>query len=488
MRSGSNRQYTREVRTDGSTYIRVAGTCREENHAFITLARHFRSKGLPVPEVYAVSNDEMVYTQEDLGDTLLFDYIRHGRETGCFSEEEKSMLRRVIRLLPHVQIEGAEGLDWSVCYPVPAFDRQSLFWDLNYFKYCYLKATQQDFSEPALEADFNRLADALLAFPCTGFMYRDFQSRNVMVRDGEPYLIDFQGGRRGPLLYDLVSFLWQAKANFPAALRQELIAEYEDELQACRHTDNFQIFKFSNFQITLAAFVLFRTLQVLGAYGFRGYFERKPHVLQSIPFALRNAAELLREQPALATDYPELSRLLLAEHAVHAAAIGTQAVHTDACIPIFRGLSCASCMGSALEATDALGESTLTVTVCSFSFKKGIPEDKSGNGGGYVFDCRSTHNPGKYEQYKHLTGKDQPVIDFLEQDGEILTFLESVYRLVDHHVERFLERGFSHLQIAFGCTGGQHRSVYSAETTARYLRERFPNIHIELFHREQPHL
>ena len=462
MQAGSNRQYSRAARAGGSC-IRVVGTCREENHAFITLARHFRSKGLPVPEVYEVSEDEMVYTQEDLGDTLLFDYIRQGRETGCFSEAEKGMLRRVVRLLPHVQTEGAEGLDWSVCYPVPAFDRQSVFWDLNYFKYCYLKATQQDFSEPALEADFNRLADALLAFPCTGFMYRDFQSRNVMVRDGVPYLIDFQGGRRGPLLYDLVSFLWQAKANFPAALRQELIAEYEDELQACRHTDNFQIFKFSNFQITLAAFVLFRTLQVLGAYGFRGYFEHKPHFLQSIPFALRNAVELLGEQPALASAYPEISRVLLA--------VGESVLdrRRDACVP-------------------SEGNTPLTVTVCSFSFKKGIPEDKSGNGGGYVFDCRSTHNPGKYEQYKHLTGKDQPVIDFLEQDGEILTFLESVYRLIDHHVERFLERGFSHLQIAFGCTGGQHRSVYSAEAAARHLRERFPNIHVELFHREQPDL
>ena len=461
MRSGSNREYTREVRADGSTYIRVAGTCREENHAFITLARHFRSKGLPVPEVYEVSNDEMVYTQEDLGDTLLFDYIRHGRETGSFSEEEKSMLRRVIRLLPHVQTEGAEGLDWSVCYPVPAFDRQSIFWDLNYFKYCYLKATQQDFSEPALEADFNRLADALLAFPCTGFMYRDFQSRNVMVRAGEPYLIDFQGGRRGPLLYDLVSFLWQAKANFPASLRKELIAEYADELHCIPEAGRYIALPLEEAHI--AAFVLFRTLQVLGAYGFRGYFERKPHFLQSIPFALRNAAELLREQPALESAYPEISRVLLA---VEESVLDRR---RDACVP-------------------SEGNTPLTVTVCSFSFKKGIPEDKSGNGGGYVFDCRSTHNPGKYEQYKHLTGKDQPVIDFLEQDGEILTFLESVYRLIDHHVERFIERGFSHLQIAFGCTGGQHRSVYSAEATARHLRERFPSVQIELIHREQPHL
>ena len=478
MRSGSNRQYTREVDSNGKSLIRVVGTCREENHAFITLARHFRSKGLPVPEVYEVSKDEMVYTQEDLGDTLLFDFIRHGRETGTFSEEEKSMLRRVIRLLPHVQTEGAEGLDWSVCYPVPAFDRQSVFWDLNYFKYCYLKATQQDFSEPLLEAEFSKLADTLLTFPSTGFMYRDFQSRNVMVRDGNPYLIDFQGGRRGPLLYDLVSFLWQAKANFPASLRRELIAEYEDELHRIPAAGRYIALPIEEGHI--AAFVLFRTLQVLGAYGFRGYFERKPHFLQSIPFALRNAAELLREQPALASDYPEISRVLLAEHAAHSEMTADRPRH---------GRDIPSGAASRPHLHDAPAQRTpLTVTVCSFSFKKGIPEDKSGNGGGYVFDCRSTHNPGKYEQYKHLTGKDQPVIDFLEQDGEILTFLESVYRLVDHHVERFLERGFSHLQIAFGCTGGQHRSVYSAEATARHLRERFPNIRIELFHREQPHL
>ena len=229
MRAGSNRQYSRTVDETGRSVVRVVGTCRAENHAFISLAKHFRSKGLPVPEVYRVSEDEMEYTQEDLGDTLLFDYIRQGRETGCFSEAEKDMLRRVVRLLAHVQTEGAEGIDWSVCYPVPAFDRQSVFWDLNYFKYCYLKATEEEFSEPALEADFHRLADALLACPETGFMYRDFQSRNVMIRNGAPFLIDFQGGRRGPVLYDLVSFLWQAKANFPAALRQELIGEYEDE-------------------------------------------------------------------------------------------------------------------------------------------------------------------------------------------------------------------------------------------------------------------
>lgn len=460
MRAGSNRQYSRTVDETGRSVVRVVGTCRAENHAFIYLAKHFRCKGLPVPEVYRVSEDEMEYTQEDLGDTLLFDYIRQGRETGCFSEAEKDMLRRVVRLLAHVQTEGAEGIDWSVCYPVPAFDRQSVFWDLNYFKYCYLKATEEEFSEPALEADFHRLADALLACPETGFMYRDFQSRNVMIRDGAPFLIDFQGGRRGPLLYDLVSFLWQAKANFPAALRQELIGEYEDERRLIATARGNGVQPFTQEQI--GVFVLFRTLQVLGAYGFRGYFERKPHFLQSIPYALRNASELLELHPALRVAYPEISRVLQA-------------------------------LAAATTTTDDRREhaeqaSEMTVTVYSFSFKKGIPEDKSGNGGGYVFDCRSTHNPGRYDAYKHLTGRDKEVVDYLEHDGEILTFLESVYRLIDHHVERFVSRGFSHLQVAFGCTGGQHRSVYCADATARHLRESFPGIHVELIHREQPQL
>ena len=488
MKAGSNRQYSRTVDETGRSVVRVVGTCRAENHAFIYLAKHFRCKGLPVPEVYRVSEDEMEYTQEDLGDTLLFDYIRQGRETGCFSEAEKDMLRRVVRLLAHVQTEGAEGIDWSVCYPVPAFDRQSVFWDLNYFKYCYLKATEEEFSEPALEADFHRLADALLACPETGFMYRDFQSRNVMIRNGAPYLIDFQGGRRGPVLYDLVSFLWQAKANFPAALRQELISEYEDERRLIATARGNGVQPFTQEQI--GVFVLFRTLQVLGAYGFRGYFERKPHFLQSIPYALRNASELLELHPALRVAYPEISRVLQA--------LGETVLDRRRDTPEGSCVSDGAC-GDDGAAPDSIGINfrphlheaepvTLTVTVYSFSFKKGIPEDKSGNGGGYVFDCRSTHNPGRYDAYKHLTGRDKEVVDYLEQDGEILTFLESVYRLIDHHVERFVSRGFSHLQVAFGCTGGQHRSVYCADATARHLRERFPGIHVELIHREQPQL
>ena len=449
--SGSNRIYTREADPCGKTFIRVQGTSRTENHAFITMARHFHALGLPVPEIYTVSDDEMVYTQQDLGDTLLFDYIKHGRETGNWSDDEIAMLTRTIRRLAHIQIEGARDMDWSVCYPVPAFDRKSIFWDLNYFKYDFLKLTGIDFSEPELETDFEHLADELLSVPCDAFMYRDFQSRNVMIYQNEPYFIDFQGGRRGPIYYDLASFLWQAKANFPQSLRDQLLNAYFDELEKINHKS-----QIINHKSQIKTFVLFRLLQVLGAYGFRGLIERKQHFIESIPFAINNLRELFTLNPDLQSAYPyiyTLSKSLIIREA------------------------------SERLARDK-GDSTLTIDILSFSFKKGLPSDPTGNGGGYIFDCRSTHNPGKYDEYKQLTGLDKPVIEFLESDGEILTFLDSVYQLVDHHVERFLERGFTHLQVAFGCTGGQHRSVYSAEATARHIRNKYPEANVCVQHRE----
>lgn len=315
--SGSNRQYIREA-----DCIRVIGTSRAENHAFITLARHFESLGLNVPHVLWVSDDEMQYTQEDLGDTLLFDYIRQGRETGVFSAQEKQMLARTIRALAHVQIEGARGLDFSVCYPVSDFDERSVRWDLNYFKYCYLKLTKLEFSESELEDDFDTMVHRLLgstdelsgspkgdSAPQT-FLYRDFQSRNVMIKGGIPYFIDFQGGRRGPVYYDLASFLWQAKANLPQSLREELIDEYLDELkrfndspaQSAVSQPEGQFNK--GFRETLQHFVLFRTLQVLGAYGYRGLFEGKKHFVESIPFAIKNLQELFAAHSELQEKYP----------------------------------------------------------------------------------------------------------------------------------------------------------------------------------------
>ena len=475
---GSNRIYTRETDETGKTIIRVVGTNRDENRAFIYMSRHFSQLGLPVPKVLWVSEDEMSYTQEDLGDTLLFDAIKHGRETGNFNETERTLLERTLRALAHIQIEGARDFDWSKCFPIPAMDERSIRWDLNYFKYCFLKGTKIEFSEPDLEDDFDRMVSNLTAersysetvwvtpgsglptfdFRLSTFLYRDFQSRNVMIKDGKPYFIDFQGGRKGPTQYDVASFLWQAKANIPASLREELIDAYLDELEKIEiSTHHSPITNRDSWKESLKHFVLLRTLQVLGAYGYRGYFERKPHFLESIPNAIRNLRELFEQNPQIQQEYPTIFSLadLLS-------------------IPTVKRRS-----------TDGQSQcQALVVTIYSFSFKRGIPADESGNGGGYVFDCRSTHNPGKYDEYKALTGLDQPVIDFLEKDGEILTFLNSVYALVDHHVERFLERGFDHLQVAFGCTGGQHRSVYCAEHLALHLKEKY-NIHIHLIHRER---
>lgn len=440
--AGSNRKYFRLKGKE--SLIGVYGTSTEENRAFIYMARHFSQKGLPVPRILTESPDQSVYLQDDLGDISLFQLIKQGRESGNFSDEETNILKRTIRLLPQIQFEGSKDMDFSYCYPLATFNRRSVLWDLNYFKYCFLKATGLEFQENLLEDDFERMADTLLQIEPQVFMYRDFQSRNIMIREGKPYFIDFQGGRKGPFYYDVASFLWQAKANYPDSLRQELLDEYLDALRPYHTMDKEQ------FLTTLRHFVLFRTLQVLGAYGFRGYFEKKAHFIQSVPYAIENLRQLLE------TDFPEYPYLCLMLRKL-----------TE--LPQFASIR---------------NRRKLTVRVMSFSYKKGIPEDPSGNGGGYVFDCRAVHNPGKYEQYKQLTGRDKPVIDFLEQDGEILQFLEHVDALADAHVQRFLERGFTNLSICFGCTGGQHRSVYSAEHVAHHLNEKF-GIRIRLIHREQ---
>ncbi len=287
---GSNRIYTRETDENGRSVIRVVGTNRDENRAFIYMARHFHALGLPVPELYWVSEDEMTYTQEDLGDTILFDHM-----------DDYTLLERAMRALAHVQVEGARDFDWSVCFPVPAFDERSIRWDLNYFKYCFFKGTKIEFSEPQLEDEFDKIVQVILAQPAETFLYRDFQSRNVMIRDGQPYFIDFQGGRRGPTQYDVASFLWQAKANFSPALREQLIDAYLDELSTLdsRLTT-------AAWRAALPHFVLLRTLQVLGAYGYRGYFERKPHFLESIPLALKNLHALFEANADLQTQYPYL--------------------------------------------------------------------------------------------------------------------------------------------------------------------------------------
>ena len=439
--AGSNRQY---FRLSGvQNLIGVYGTSIEENEAFLYMAQHFLEKGLPVPKVVACSADHRCYLQEDLGDTLLFQAMENGRTTGVFNEEEKALLIETIKLLPAIQFRGAKDFDFSHCYPQAEFNERSILWDLNYFKYCFLKATGLDFQEDRLEDDFQQMCTVLLQTESNTFMYRDFQSRNVMIKDEKPYFIDFQGGRKGPYLYDVASFLWQAKAKYPQELREELINVYLQELK------KYQPVEESVFYAQLRHFVLFRTLQVLGAYGFRGYFERKEHFIQSVPFAIENLRQLLTE------DYPEYPYLC----------------------DVLRRLT-------EMERFKTSKKEPLTVQVISFSYKKGIPADSSGNGGGFVFDCRAVHNPGRYEPYKKLCGLDEPVIRFIEENGEIVPFLEHAYALVDASVKRYIKRGFSHLSVSFGCTGGQHRSVYSAQHLAEHLSKTF-GVRVELIHREQ---
>ena len=441
--SGSHRKYIRLFDAD-KPYMGVCGTDARENGAFFAVGESL-GKVVNVPKVLAVSDDRLRYLQEDLGDDSLYSLISRGREKGLYDEGERKLLCKTMSLLPDIQFAGAQGLDFTLCYPDSEFNARMVEFDLNYFKYCFLKAVGAEFDEVLLQDDFDSLKKDLLQDFGDTFMYRDFQARNVMIHKGEPYFIDFQGGRRGPIYYDVASFVWQARACYDATTKEMMIDAYLESLQKYVKTGK------EEFMERLRLFVLFRTLQVLGAYGFRGLYEQKAHFIESIPYALDNLAELL-ETPF--TEYPYLQKTL------------------EGLISGPRSLP--------RKGKDDTG---LEVNVISFSFKKGLPRDMSGNGGGYIFDCRAVHNPGRYDEYKALTGLDGPVADFIEGNGELPAFLEKVYSLVDAHVERYLKRGFTHLQVAFGCTGGQHRSVYSAQRVAEHLKEKY-NIRILLEHRE----
>uniref|UniRef100_A0AB33J7U6 RNase adapter RapZ n=1 Tax=Prevotella sp. GTC17260 TaxID=3236796 RepID=A0AB33J7U6_9BACT len=480
--AGSNRQYFRFWGKDGQTVIGVIGTSRDEDHAFVYMARHFAKQKLPVPTVLAVSNDELRYLQTDLGSVSLFDAIKGGREAdGRYNQREKQLLVKAVRELPGFQIAGARGMEWENCYPQPEFNEDGVLFDLNYFKYCFLKATGLDFHELKLEANFHMFAKDLTSEKVESFLYRDFQARNIMLDDtGNPHFIDFQGGRKGPYYYDLASFLWQASAKYSFKLRRELVSEYYASLKTYIEVPSVR-----HFVDRLSLFVLFRTLQVLGAYGFRGYFERKKHFIDSIPAAMQNLRELLKLNPDI-FPYPymmdmlkrltELPQFAESEKPVVTRADGYKITEH----PIYE----AHPQDGPATFSKYDGKGPLVVRVLSFSYRKGIPEDPTGNGGGYVFDCRSTHNPGRYEPYKQLTGLDEPVIRFLEDDGEILTFLDSVYKLADNHVRRYIQRGFTSLMFSFGCTGGQHRSVYSAQHLAEHLHQKF-GVEVRICHREQ---
>ncbi len=480
--AGSNRSYYRLTDKAGKTVIGVIGTSRDENKAFLYLAHHFTEKQLSVPHILAVSDDELRYLQTDLGKRSLFDALKGAREAGGrYNLEEQELLKRTIRELPNIQMRGADGLDFTHCYPQPAFDQEGVRFDLNYFKYCFLKSTGVDFHELKLEANFRMLAKDLTAEPMEAFLYRDFQARNVMLdEEGNPFFIDFQGGRKGPYYYDLASFLWQASAKYSFKLRRELVAEYYQSLKQYAEVPTIR-----HFVARLSLFVLFRTLQVLGAYGFRGYFEHKKYFIDSIPGAIQNLRDLLHTE-GINFPYPHLIEVLkkITELPQFAPKTEQTQERTDGFKTAQNDIYKAKQQDGPPSFSKYDGKGALVVKVFSFSFKKGIPTDDSGNGGGYVFDCRSTHNPGRYEPYKRINGLTEPVIRFLEDDGEILDFLQPVYQLADHHVHRYIQRGFTSLMFCFGCTGGQHRSVYSAQHLAEHIHNKF-GIEVRIVHREQ---
>jgi len=444
--SGSYREYCR-IKSTGNQAIGAYNADTKENKAFIAFTKHFFEQHLPVPEIYAVNTDSTCYLQEDLGQLTLFDYLSKVREQEGFSEKIVLVYKRVLRELPKIQITAGQNIDYSYCYPRAAFDKQSMLWDLNYFKYYFLKLAKIPFDEQALEDDFETFTQYLLEAKNEYFLYRDFQSRNIMLRDNKVAFIDYQGGRKGPLQYDLASLLYDAKADIPPAVRKDLLEFYLDELEKLQPVDR------NSFKAYFEGYVLIRIMQAMGAYGFRGFYEKKEHFLKSIPFALDNLRDLLQNH-TIPVKLEELFQVLKAvSESEYLKSIGSK-------------------------------NEELTVRISSFSYKKGLPEDPSGNGGGYIFDCRAIHNPGRYEEYKQLTGKDKEVIEFLEGRSEMEEFLKHVFALVDQSVGIYLKRRFTNLSVSFGCTGGQHRSVYAAENLAKHLKNKF-GLKVVLSHREQ---
>ena len=447
--SGSYREYIR-IKSRNFIAIGTWNKDEKENNAFVNFSFHLRSKGVNVPEIYEYDPKARIYLQEDLGDITLFSFLTDIRNQKGFSSEIQDAYRKVVQVLPVIQVTAGKDIDFNFCYPRKAFDRQSMMWDLNYFKYYFLKLAKVSFDEQALEDDYTAFCDYLLKAESDFFMMRDFQSRNILLLQDEPWFIDYQGGRRGALQYDLASLLYDAKADIPQPVREELIEEYLDHLAEIHPVDRKEFIQY------FYGYVLIRMMQAMGAYGFRGFYEKKTHFLKSIPFALENLNVVMKKID-IPIQLPELYHVL-----------------------------------NSLSESEVLNdivtkESGLTITITSFSYKKGIPVDNSGNGGGFVFDCRALPNPGRLVEYHKLTGKDSLVISYLEAYPEVDSFLVSVFSLVGQSLKVYLERKFTHLSVQFGCTGGQHRSVYSAERLATHLKNNFP-VKIVLQHREQENL
>jgi aminoglycoside/choline kinase family phosphotransferase len=452
---GSGRKIIR-LSSEKLSAIGILYDVRDENVAFLEFSRHFRRRGLPVPEIYAEDLSHGAYLEEDFGSTTLFEFLSDHRNGATIAPEAVEAYRKVVAVLPRFQVEAGRDLNYKVCYPRASFDRQSIAWDLNYFKYYFLRLAGIPFNEQALERDFSRLTKLLLSASRDYFLYRDFQSRNIMLRkslnEDQPFFLDYQGGRKGALQYDIASLLYDAKADLPPDLRQQLLDHYLDSLSGFLDLDR------SAFMQYYYAYVYVRIMQALGAYGFRGFYERKEHFLQSVPYALKNIRWLLHnvELPVALPTLMEAFKSVVASDKL-------------------QGLTAAS------------EPERLTVRVFSFSFHRGLPQDEAGNGGGFVFDGRSLPNPGREERFKTLTGKDAAVMDYLNQQESVHQFLANTISLVDASVTMYQRRGFKHLMVSFGCTGGQHRSVYLAEQLAKHLRGK-DGVDVVVHHREQEQL
>lgn len=438
---GSSRMYYR-LENANHRVVAVYNADRKENRAFVDFAKQLRQRGVNVPEIIAENLEEGIYLQEDLGDLTLFDFIQTAS-----AEEIRQTYKRIVRQLPYLQITATKGFDYTNAYPRSRFDAQSIQWDLNYFKYYFLKLADIAFSEEELEKDFSSLKQYLLDTDTDFFLYRDFQSRNIMLKEGEIFFIDFQGARQGALQYDLASLLYDAKANLSEELRTDLLHTYTEELK--KHIN----FNEQEFNDRFYAYVYIRIMQAMGSYGYRGWFQQKKHFLQSIPFALDNLSRL-QNAKRLKPHLPCLNQ-------------------------IFDRMICN-------EKLRQLGRDTyrLRLDIKSFSYKKGYPHDISGNGGGYIFDCRCLPNPGRYEQYKQMTGKDAEVVAFLEKEEEVEKFYASAKALALQSIKRYKQRRFTNLSIYFGCTGGRHRSVYMAQRLANEL-QKDEELDVQVSHVEQ---
>ena len=450
--AGSERHYYR-MHTADKTFIATYGANLKENESFIYFSKHFKKKNLPVPEIFSINTDKNIYIQQDFGDVSLLNKLEEqGFTTAVYNLYKKSLQQLVL-----LQVKGHEGLDYKKCLTNTSFGKQAIMADLLYFKYYFLDALRQPYDKQKLIDDFEALSNYLSHTEYKYFMFRDFQSRNIMVipifGEGleEVNFIDYQGGMKGAPQYDVASLLWQAKANLPDDWKQHLLEDYMNAFEtAVEEPIDKDVFR-SQYN----GYVLIRLLQVLGAYGFRGLFERKAHFLTSIPLALQNLKWFINNQ-SIGIAVPEFKKVL-------------ELCISDAVIQEF----------TPVQATE---DTPLVITINSFSFiKTGYPTDETKNGGGFVFDMRGILNPGRFDDYKHLSGFDKPVKDFLEQQTKMPEFLNSVYSIIDISVEDYIKRDFEHLTINFGCTGGQHRSVYAAEALARHLRNKF-KVKINLNH------